>query len=227
MSSPSFSSLFFLLGVNGTSPDAVPLVFCRLADGWRSSSSGAERFLPVGGGVDGAAGFGFRGGKGRVDGKTRAGPSAGWFGLQRAGRHDVSTEMEGYYRNHSRKHANSNLNSGILALIVHNREELAPGYIQAFQCPLKVLVPIRVAQHPRVLVDTHITLPEPARLPALTQDTIDELAERHTRGVAAHLRVRIAADAAERVRGRHADRAERHRGLELHVYVTQRVVRLA
>ena len=57
MISPSSSSRFFLLGVNGGGgAGAAPFVFCRLADGSTSStsSSGAERLVPVGGGVDGA-----------------------------------------------------------------------------------------------------------------------------------------------------------------------------
>ena len=79
MTSPSSSSLLFLLGLpNSSDDDDAPLVFALLARGSTSatSSSGADRFRADGAGT-GVDGRGWKDGFGNDGGNINAGPSVG------------------------------------------------------------------------------------------------------------------------------------------------------
>lgn len=84
MISPSSSSFLFLLGLKGTFVCDASVFFALFAEGMSSSSSGADRLTPVGGGggvFSTVGGLTFFFGEGRGEGSMRGGSSTGWLGL--------------------------------------------------------------------------------------------------------------------------------------------------
>ena len=84
MMRPSSSKRRFLLGLKGTF-SCDPSTFLALFAEGTSSSSGADRFVPVGGGggvLSTVGGFTFFFGRGSGEGKTSGDSSIEWFGLQ-------------------------------------------------------------------------------------------------------------------------------------------------